>query len=97
MMEKAPKVEVQFFGNLQRVFQEKEKKVELSKAPDVRGLLAILCSSQEFRRELFTDNGDVRPDLTILRNGRNIVFLDGLDTELNDGDTVAIFHPIRGG
>ena len=97
MMEKVPKVEVQFFGNLQRVFQEKGKKVELSRAPHVRSLLGILCSSQEFRRELFNDNGDIRPDLTILRNGRNIVFLSGLDTELNDGDTVAIFHPLCGG
>ncbi len=97
MMEKAPRVEVQFFGNLQRVFQEKGKKVEVTQAPDVRSLLGILSSSEEFRRELFNNNDDVRPDLTILRNGRNIVFLDGLDTQLNDGDTVAIFHPIRGG
>ncbi len=96
-MEKAPKVEVQFFGNLQRAFQERGKKVDLSKAPDVRSLLRLLCTSQVLHRELFNDHGDVRSDLTILRNGRNIAFLKELDTELHDGDTVTIFHPLRGG
>lgn len=97
MMGKAPRVEVKFHGGLQRVFQEKEKQVDLSKTPDIRSLLEILCSSQERRRELFDDHGGIRSDLTILRNGRNIVFLSGLDTELNDGDAVAILHPLCGG
>ena len=35
--------------------------------------------------------------LHVLVNGRNIVFLDGADTKLNDGDTVAVFPPIGGG
>jgi molybdopterin converting factor small subunit len=97
MMEKTPKVEARFHGGLQRVFQEKVRQVDLSKAPNVRGLFEALCSSPAHRRELFDDDGHIRSNLLILKNGRNIALLSGLDTELNDGDTVAILLPVYGG
>lgn len=96
-MEKTSKVEARFHGGLQKVFREKEKQVDLREAPNIRGLFEVLCSSHERRQQLFDDHGHIRSELTILRNGRNIEFLSGLDTELNGGDTVAIFLPIRGG
>jgi len=97
MIGKAPGVEVKFHGGLQKVFQEKVKQVELSKAPNIRRLFDVLCSSPERRRELLNDHGHIRSDLTIFRNGRNIEFLGSLDTELNNGDTIAIFLPVYGG
>ena len=35
--------------------------------------------------------------LHVLVNGRNIVFLNGSETRLSEGDTVAILPPIGGG
>jgi molybdopterin converting factor small subunit len=35
--------------------------------------------------------------VVILINGRNMNIFDGLDTELNDNDVVAIFPPVAGG
>jgi len=97
MTERTLKVEARLYGGLERVFQENQKQVELTKASTVRALLEHLCNSPERRREIFDDHGQIRPDLVVLRNGRSIVFLGGLDTELNDGDAVAIFLPVRGG
>jgi molybdopterin synthase sulfur carrier subunit len=94
---RAPKVEVKFYGTLQTIFQDKERRIELGKAANIHGLLDELCNSSEPRRHLFDAQGQLQADLTILRNGRNIAFLNGLDTELGDGDTVAIFFPVRGG
>jgi len=37
------------------------------------------------------------PCVSILQNGRNIQFVDGLESELADGDVVAIFPPVAGG
>jgi molybdopterin synthase sulfur carrier subunit len=41
--------------------------------------------------------GDIYEHLEILQNGRNIRFLQGHSTTLNDGDDVTIFVPIGGG
>ncbi|MDD1647546.1 MAG: MoaD/ThiS family protein, partial [Methanomicrobiales archaeon] len=38
-----------------------------------------------------------RGPFTVLLNGRNIEFLDGLDTRLAEGDVVAIFLASDGG
>ena len=97
MTGRAPKVEVKFFGTLQTLFQDKERRIELGEAPNIHGLLDELCNSSESRRHLFNAQGQLQADLTIMKNGRNIAFLNGLDTELGDGDTVAIFFPVRGG
>jgi molybdopterin synthase sulfur carrier subunit len=97
MIDKDGKVEATFYGHLRKIFQEGTKQVDLSTAPDIRTLLNILCNSPEGRERIFDENGNVRKDITILRNGRNILFLNGLDTQLNAGDSVAIFPPTTGG
>jgi MoaD family protein len=46
---------------------------------------------------LFSEEGDLRPHFHVLVNGRNIRLLAGLDTRLQDGDTVSLITPIGGG
>ena len=41
--------------------------------------------------------GRLEPFLVIMVNGQNAVRLNGLDTELKDGDEVLIMPPITGG
>ncbi|HHW04225.1 MAG TPA: MoaD/ThiS family protein [Thermoanaerobacterales bacterium] len=36
-------------------------------------------------------------DLHLFLNGRNIVFLEGLETKLNDGDELFFLSPVGGG
>ncbi|ADL13023.1 ubiquitin-like small modifier protein 1 [Acetohalobium arabaticum] len=43
------------------------------------------------------DDKEVRESLTILVNGRNILYLDGLETELKTKDVVTIFPRVAGG
>jgi molybdopterin converting factor small subunit len=35
--------------------------------------------------------------VVILINGRNMAIFDGIDTQLNEGDVIAIFPPVAGG
>jgi molybdopterin synthase sulfur carrier subunit len=97
MVDEAAEVEATFYGPLTKIFQEGTKQFTLSEAPNIRALLEVLCRSRAGRERIFVEDGNVRKDITILRNGRNIVFLNGLDTELNAGDSVAIFPPTHGG
>lgn len=91
------KVKVKLFGDLPGVFQEREVEIELERGSNIRGLLDLLCNSYERRQKIFDQSGQIRSDINILKNGRNICFLDGIQTELREGDTIAIFPPIFGG
>ena len=68
------------------------------KADSVRGLLTALYQAinPAFARLLFTD-GVLQPDVEVLVNGRNIEFLQMLDTSLRPTDQVTIFYSgVRG-
>jgi sulfur-carrier protein len=97
IVDRAAKVTATFNGLLIRVFQTDKQEVDLQQAPNVRALLKMVCRSPEGRDRIFNEHANLRPEITILKNGRNILFLNGLETELNAGDTVAIFPPVHGG
>ena len=43
------------------------------------------------------DGTDVLPHIRLMVNGRDVEFLKGLETDLNEGDEVLILPPISGG
>jgi len=47
--------------------------------------------------ELLIRDGGLNPDYRILIDGRNVVFLGGLDAEVWDGSRVIVFPPAGGG
>lgn len=90
-------VQVEFHAAIQKIFGEKSTQVTQTSPLTVKRLLKVVCSSRERHEKIFDDSGQLRSDVTIFRNGRNIVFLEGLDTELNNGDKIALFPPVTGG
>jgi molybdopterin synthase sulfur carrier subunit len=90
-------VQVDFHATIRKVFGEKSIQIDLSSPSSVGFLLDRLCTSPERYENIFEDTNRLRSDVTILKNGRNIVFLDGLNTELTTGDKIAIFPPVVGG
>lgn len=47
--------------------------------------------------ELLDASGDIPSQVTVLRNGRDAVHLEGTATPLEDGDTLSVFPPVAGG
>ncbi len=90
-------VQVDLHSAIQKVFGEKSTRITLNSPLTVRNILDAICTSHERQERIFENSGRLRKDLTILRNGRNIVFLAGLDTVLDNGDKIAIFPPMAGG
>jgi molybdopterin synthase sulfur carrier subunit len=54
--------------------------------------------SEEFPGlELFEEDGTPRDFVTIMKEGKDVTHLDGMDTALEDGDTISAFPPVAGG
>lgn len=90
-------ITVRFFANLKDVFRQKEAGLSADQASTVQEALDRVCTTRERRRGVFTDSGALQPELLVLVNGRNIVFLEDLATPLHGGDVVAVFPPVKGG
>ena len=93
------KVEVKFFTSLREITGKKVDEIQLQDIITVEELLTQLASKygKKFREYLYNEKGNVRSHLSILVNGKSTNVLQGLDTELKEGDTVAILPPVGGG
>ena len=83
------------FANFREIIGESEIEIEL-RGNTISELLNHLCESYDLRDKIF-DGEEVRGYVNISVNGRTIGSLDGKNTELADGDEVAIFPPVTGG
>jgi len=90
-------VTVKAFATLREVM-DRELAVDLPAGAGIGTLLKELTGRYPgLAPLLFASPGSLRDYVNILKNGRNIEFLDGLATRLQDGDTVALFPPAAGG
>ncbi len=90
-------VELKLFAGLREV-SDKEK-FDFS-AKDVGELISKLVEYNDvFAEKIYSDSDgkDIREGYSVLVNGRNIKFLEGLETPLEEGDRVTIFPPVGGG
>lgn len=91
------KVTVRTFAILREIMA-KELEIEVNPGETVRGLLAVLVSSYTGLQDvLFDRDGQLKSLNSIMKNGRNIAFLDNLDTVLDAGDVIALFLAVGGG
>jgi molybdopterin synthase sulfur carrier subunit len=92
------KVTVRASATLREIIGARETALTLSPGETVRGLLENLCNRHSgLHGQLFDAAGQVKPHILILKNGRNILSLQQLDTIIGDGDVLALFPPVAGG
>lgn len=95
------KIKLKGYFNFKKVFCNLGvTEIEIS-GGTLRGLFDVLSDrfGEEFTDLIYDSRTEtVRGDIRILLNGRHIVHLPkGLDTELKEGDEVALFPPVAGG
>lgn len=89
------KVTIKFYATIREKI--KTDHIELE-ADTFRKVIEILIKMYPLlEEEIIDDEFKLKDRYVYLVNGRNIVFLNGLDTKLKDGDKLAIFPPIAGG
>jgi sulfur-carrier protein len=90
-------VTVKSFATLREIM-DAEVRIGFSRGATIRSLLAELTGRYNGLSDLLFSAPETLRDLVnILKNGRNIQFLSGLNTPLDDGDTIALFPPVAGG
>lgn len=94
--EESIRVTLKVFGGLRQLRESPIEERSVAAGSTVEDLwIGLAREAPEFVERL--RDGVTRGYLHVLLNGRNIVFLDGPDTRLRDGDTVAVLPPIGGG
>jgi MoaD family protein len=93
---------VRFFTSLRELTGKKEETLKFpnSKAVTVNTVLKRLAKryGKGFVEYVYvTKSSEVKGFLQFLINGRSASALNGLDTELADGDVLAIIPPVGGG
>lgn len=91
-------VTVKAFATLRNIMDAKFTE-EIQENSTISDLLSTLMEKYPgLSDEIFQDGRrELKDFVNILINGRNISFLDGLDTRLNNGDLVVLFPPSGGG
>lgn len=91
-------LELRFFATFRSAVGGKTVEREYPDGASVGDVLRALEGEfGELEGALLDADGDVPGQVTVLRNGRDVVHLEGTDTPLSDGDAVSIFPPVAGG
>ncbi len=86
---------LKFFANFREAVGQKTVDHELPDGATVGEVLAEL--EAEYPDLDLLEDGELRPQINVLRNGRGVIHMDGVETVLEDGDTLSIFPPVAGG
>jgi molybdopterin synthase sulfur carrier subunit len=89
-------IEMRFFANFREAAGQKTVEDEFEGGTTVGEILRSL--EEEYpEMEIFDEDGQLRDYLTIMKNGRNISYIDKLETVMEDGDVLSVFPPVAGG
>lgn len=88
-------ITMRFFASFRDEVGQKTLSREYDDVSTVGDLTHTL--SEEYPGMELFDDGSLREFVSIMKNGEDVTHLDGLETTLEDGDTVSMFPPVAGG
>ena len=90
-------VELRFFATFRQAVGAKIVEREFPEGTTIGDVLRELEEEYDDLEGQLIEDGDLRPHINVLKSGREALHLDGMDTELEDGDRLSIFPPVAGG
>jgi len=94
---KSLKITVKSFATIREAFGGRGVLwIELPEGSSIRDLINALEKNYRPKIDL-SRVGEENSNIKVLVNGREITYLDGLETKLRDGDVVAFIPPVAGG
>ena len=92
------RLELKFFATFRAIVGQKTVDREVPDGSTVGDVLSTLQSEYpDMADRLLDEDGEVRDQLSILKNGQNVVHMEGAATPLDNDDTLSVFPPVAGG
>jgi len=92
------KVTVKFYSYLRDLIGKKTMiEIDLDEGAIISHLLEELFLDPQIKAALLDENQEFKSDITLLKNGREITFIDGMETKLEPGDEISVFPLVAGG
>ena len=90
-------VELRFFANFREAVGQKTVQQEFEDGTVGDVLRVIESEWPELEGLILDGSGEIKPQLSVLKNGREVLHLDGTATPMEDGDKLSVFPPVAGG
>ena len=90
-------VTLKFFATFRETVGSKTIDREFPEGTTVGEVLGTLEEEYEDLRGQLIVDGDLKPQINVLKNGREVLHMKGIDTVVDEGDTVSVFPPVAGG
>lgn len=91
------RLELRFFATFREAVGTKTIEREYDDGMVVGDVLRALEDEFDGLEGQLVEDGDLRPQINVLKNGREVLHIAGIDTSLDDGDTLSVFPPVAGG
>jgi sulfur-carrier protein len=89
-------IKVKLFANFREAAGKKDVELEF-KGKTVKDAIDTLVSKYPALEPLMLKDGEIKPYVNIILNGKNAVDDGYLKLKVKDGDELAIFPPVSGG
>lgn len=91
------RLQLRFFATFREAVGQKTIEREYDEGLAVGEVLSALESEFDGLEGQLLENGDLKPQINVLKNGREVLHMQGIETTMEDGDTLSVFPPVAGG
>jgi molybdopterin synthase sulfur carrier subunit len=89
-------LEMRFFATFRQAVGQKTVRQDFEDASTIGDIVQSL--SEEYPdMDLYNEDGSIREFITIMKDGKDIEHIQGLETEVEEGSTISVFPPVAGG
>ena len=71
--------------------------MEFHEGATIKNLFTKIFKMYKLKKIILDEKNEINSYINVLKNGRNIKYIDGINTILSDGDVIAFFPPVAGG
>ncbi|MFB6117156.1 ubiquitin-like small modifier protein 1 [Halosegnis sp.] len=89
-------IQLRFFATYRAAVGQKTVERDYDATTVGEVLAAVEDEWPELAGDILED-GEIRPQLSVLKDGREVTHMQGTATPVEDGDTVSVFPPVAGG